>query len=477
MPERDVSFRNAAQTDGLKVPGHFYIENLGCAKNQVDAETMIAVLKKAGWVYAAQHPEKADLIIVNTCGFIRPAQEESVNTLLGVKKDYPGAKVLAAGCLSQRWAGELAELIPELDGVFGNRSPRRVAETLEDVFEGRRPVFVPDADKSGMEIAEGTAVHRQDFFGFNRSVYVKIADGCNHRCHFCAIPLIKGRLKSRSADDVLAEVKGLLSNGAYELNFVAQDLASFGMDAGESSGKGLVGLLRKILDSAGSRSNFCIRLLYLHPDVFPYELLDLMASDSRVLPYLDIPFQHASEPVLREMGRAGNIEKYLALVENIRARLPDAVIRSTFLVGHPGEGRREFRELLDFQEKARLDWLGVFPWSREEGTQAARRKGSLAARLGAGAAGRRKKIIEERQQLISAAQLERWMGREIEVLAEEPVEGENLTLCRGFMNAPEVDGSVVVHAPHVQEGDVLSVRISGLSGLDLQAVPVKRPIR
>ncbi len=463
------------RTDGLSSPGKFYIENLGCAKNQVDAETMIAVMQEAGWTYVESNPEEAQLIIVNTCGFIRTAQEESVNTLLGVKKEYPDAKVLAAGCLSQRWAGELAELIPELDGVFGNRAPRRVTETTADVMEGRRPVFVPEADSP--EVEQRTAVRRQKFFGFNRSVYVKISEGCNHRCGFCAIPLIKGGLKSRTPEAVLSEVTDLLGKGVYEFNFVAQDLASFGTDAGEEPVEGLVKLLRMILDSAGSSSNFRIRLLYLHPDVFSERLLDLMASDGRVLPYLDLPFQHISPPVLREMGRSGNMDKYLSIVDAIRTRLPDSVIRSTFLVGHPGEGRKEFRELMDFQEKAQLDWLGVFPWSREEGTRAAERKSELAARLGSSTALRRKKILEERQMEISSNRLKRWIGKELEVLAEEPVEGENLTLGRGFMNAPEVDGSIVLHAPGIHEGDVVTAKITGLSGLDLQASPIHKDNR
>jgi len=444
------------------VIGTFYVENLGCAKNQVDAEVMIAALRRRGWTYAADDPDAADLIIVNTCGFIRSAQEEAVNALLGARRDYPGKRVIAAGCLAQRWSAELPELIPELDGVFGNRAPQRVGEMLDAVMDGGRPVFTPD----GVDRGE----RRRDFFGFDRSVFVKIADGCNHNCRYCAIPLIKGPLKSRPADEVLAETLDLIDQGVFELNFVAQDLAAYGSDVGEGVGVGLDTLLRRIL-AARPEGDFRLRMLYLHPDDFPRSLLDLMTSDPRVLPYLDIPFQHAAVPVLRAMGRRGDRRTYLDLVAEIRDRLPDAVIRSTFLVGHPGERRREFDELRRFQEEAALDWLGVFAWSREDGTAAARDQGPLAARLRAPAARRRREILEARQQSITGERLDRWIGRELRVLIEEPVAGEDLALGRSWFQAPEVDGSIVVHGEDLTEGDVVDVRIARRTGVDLQGVP------
>ncbi len=445
-------------------PGSFYVENLGCAKNQVDAEVMIASLKREGWTYSRENPEEADLIIVNTCGFIKSAQKEAVDTLLGAKKEYPGKKVVAAGCLAQRWAEELPGLIPELDGVFGNRAPHRVRETVEDVMAGEKPVFTPDGVDKGED--------RRDFFGFDRSVFVKIADGCNHNCRYCAIPLIKGGLKSRPVEDVVKEVDALLEQGIFEMNFVAQDLAAYGLDRGEKHGSGLINLLKTILDKSRSNDNFWIRLLYLHPDDFPHDLLDLMAEDSRILPYLDIPFQHASVPVLRKMGRAGTAESYLDLIAGIRGKLPDAVVRSTFLVGHPGEGRREFRELLKFQEKAQLDWLGVFDWSREEGTAAAKDKSALAARISAPSARKRKSLIESRQQPITESRLDKWIGRKMDVLVDEPVEGEDLALGRLVIHAPEVDGSVVLHVKDARTGDVFPSLIDGRTGIDLQAEPL-----
>ena len=451
-------------TAGLVSAGAFYVENLGCAKNQVDAEVMIASLKASGWTYVPDDPGAADLIIVNTCGFIRSAQEEALDALMGAKRDYPDKRVIAAGCLAQRWAHQLPGLLPELDGVVGNRAPQRIIESLDAVMAGEKPVFVPEGKDLGAD--------RRDFFGFDRSVFVKIADGCDHRCRYCAIPLIKGPLISRPESEVTAEVDRLLERGAYELNFVAQDLAAYGSDRGERGGSGLIRLLRGILDANRSRDDFRIRLLYLHPDGFPLGLLEVMASDPRLLPYLDIPFQHASTPVLRAMGRSGDADSYLRLIDTVRGRLPEAAVRSTFLLGHPGEGRREFAELLRFQEMAAFEWLGAFEWSREEGTPAARDRGALRTRLGAPAFRRRREEIESRQTPITEKRLDAMIGREMDMLVEEPVDGEDLAIGRGPMHAPDVDGSVVLRAAGTTEGQVIRSRIVGRSGIDLLADPV-----
>ena len=277
----------------------FYIENLGCAKNQVDAEVMIAALKRQGYGYLPDDPEAADIIIINTCGFIKSAQEEAVETLLRVRRDYPHKHIVAAGCLAQRWPTELPKLIPELDGVFSDRHPHLIGQTIAQILRIENAASLPDEEE--------TVPMRSDFYGFNRSVYLKLAEGCNHNCRFCAIPIIKGRLKSRPADQIVNEASDLLDKGAFELNLVAQDLTSFGQDKGLASGKGLVDLLYRILDRIEDRKRCWIRLLYLHPDNFPRELLDIMASNSCILPYFDIPFQHASVPVLRKMGRAGQL--------------------------------------------------------------------------------------------------------------------------------------------------------------------------
>ncbi len=448
------------------MPKQFYIENLGCAKNQVDAEVMIAALKRQGYGYLPDNPEAADIIIINTCGFIKSAQEEAVETLLRVRRDYPHKHIVAAGCLAQRWPAELPRLIPELDGVFSDRHPHLIGQTIAQILRIENAASLPDEDE--------TVPMRSDFYGFNRSVYLKIAEGCNHNCRFCAIPIIKGRLRSRPAGQIVNEAIALLDKGAFELNLVAQDLTSFGQDKGLSSGRGLADLLYHILDRIEDRKHCWIRLLYLHPDSFPRELLDIMASDSRILPYFDIPFQHAAVPVLRKMGRAGSPQAHLDLIAEIRDSISDAVIRSTFLVGHPGEGEKEFDGLLQFQEEAELDWLGVFAWSREEGTASAKDRGTLSSRLHARTAENRRSRIEDRQKTITARCLDRWIGCRLNVLIEEPIQDETMALGRAFFQAPEVDGGIVVHfdsqSRKVFSGDIIKVKITGRTELDLQGI-------
>ncbi|OQX29652.1 MAG: ribosomal protein S12 methylthiotransferase RimO [Spirochaeta sp. LUC14_002_19_P3] len=438
----------------------FYIENLGCSKNQVDAELMAASLKNHGWQYSPDAPQAADIIIINTCGFIKSAQKEAVDTILNTRKQFPHKKIIAAGCLAQRWPQELSKLIPEIDSVFSSRIPQQISQAAAAALAGIEPVYTETE-----ELPE-----RHDFFGFKRSVYLKISDGCNHNCRFCAIPLIKGRLVSRPQHNVLKEAAKLLENGAFELNLIAQDLASYGQDQGNQ--RGLIELLEALLAVKKPREEFWIRLLYLHPDNIPNELLQLMAAEPRILPYLDIPFQHASAQVLRKMGRRGTSQSYLALIENIRNTLPAAVIRSTFLTGHPGEGRAEFDELLRFQEAARLDWLGVFAWSREEGTAAARDKGALGARLNAPRAERRRQIIAEQQEPITRERMRRFIGQTLTALIEEPVSGEHCAIGRAYLHAPEVDGNIVVHTTSenhkmLMSGTVVEVKITGSSGFDL----------
>ena len=434
----------------------FTVVNLGCSKNQVDAEVIIASLKARGLIYREDDPGAADIIIVNTCGFIRSAKEESVNTVLHLTEAYPDKTVIAAGCLAERYRDELADSLPELAGVFGNRDPSLIGDILPGAEAGSHPVLIPDEERP--------APHRNDFFGFDRSVYLKLAEGCDNNCHYCAIPLIRGGVSSRGRAEVLAEFDQLLDRGVYEVNLVAQDLANYGKDRG---GRELVDLLGDMRRRVG---DYRIRLLYIHPDHFPGELPALMAEEPRILPYFDIPFQHADRGVLRRMGRTGDGAAYLDLIGRIRDVLPDAVLRSTFLTGYPGEDRRAFQALRRFQEEARLDWLGVFTYSREEGTKAWKYRGALGHALSRRTANRRKGILETAQQAITEERMDRFVGRELDLLVEEPVQGTNMVLARAWLQAPEVDGAVVLHAPGAREGQVLRGRVVRRNGLDLEAV-------
>jgi len=431
------------------------VENLGCSKNQVDAENIISTLVSAGWT-SQDSPEPAELIIVNTCGFIKPAKEESINTILDFTSTYPGKKVLAAGCLSERYNQQLMEMIPELSGVFGSMAPSHITDVAESVRKGEKPVLIPDTDLS--------VTPRKKFFSYDRSVYVKIAEGCNNRCTYCAIPLIKGDLQSRPLEDIVAEIRQLLADGAFELNLIAQDLAGFGTDRGQ---KELPDLLRAISAIDG---DFWVRLLYIHPDRFIDEVVDIMAEDKRFLPYFDIPFQHASEKVLRKMGRRGTAQSHLDMIASIKKRLPDAVFRSTFMTGFPGEKKSDFSHLLEFQRKAKLNWVGFFTYSREEDTPAWKYRGALATKLSVRSAEKRKRVLEIRQSEISETLLDDFLGKTFDVLIEEKVEGENLYIGRAYFQAPEVDGLIVLHGENIRPGDVVKAKVFKRNGLDLEAV-------
>lgn len=436
----------------------FYVESLGCSKNQVDAENIISTLVDTGWI-SVDVPDDAQLIIVNTCGFIKSAKEESINTILDFTTAYPGKKVLAAGCLSERYNQQLMEMIPELAGVFGSMAPSHIPEVLESVFNDEKPVVIPETDLS--------VTPRKKFFSFDRSVYVKIAEGCNNRCSFCAIPIIKGDLKSRPFDDVLTEIKQLINDGAFELNLIAQDLAGYGTDLGT---RDLPRLLRAISAIEG---DFWIRLLYIHPDRFIDEVVDIVAGDKRFLPYFDIPFQHASEKILRKMGRRGTAQSHLEMIQSIKTRLPEAVFRTTFMTGFPGENRSDFKNLLEFQKKAEINWVGFFTYSREEDTPAWSYRGALSSKLSEKKALKRKAVLEEKQTLITQRLLDAFIGGEYDVLIEEKVGEENLYLGRTYFQAPEVDGLTVLHSETIRPGDVVRAKIIKRNGMDLEAVSLE----
>lgn len=433
--------------------GSFYIESLGCAKNQVDSEVIVACLEKAGlrWVH---DPAGAELIIINTCGFIAGAKEESIRTALEIRNRYPDKKVIMTGCLVQRYERDLRAELSEVDEFIGNRAPERFALNIAGLL-GSHPGSFPD------ENLESLLQNRQKLLSFPGSAFVKLAEGCSNFCSYCAIPLIRENLKSRLREDILSEIRRLLAAGVYELNLVAQDLGAFGMDRGGSE------LPRLLEEISALEGRFWLRLLYLHPDHFPADILDIISTDSRLLPYFEIPFQHASKKILTRMGRTGSKDLYLALIGKIRERLPEAVIRSTFMVGFPGETDEDFQSLLEFQKQSSLDWLGVFVYSREEGTAAF----NLGGRVKQKTARSRKSRLEELQIPITEKRLDTFPGRSLELLVEEQVKSEDMFLARAWLQAPEVDGLVVVKGHGLTPGSLIEARIIRRNGLDLEAVP------
>jgi ribosomal protein S12 methylthiotransferase len=433
----------------------YFLDPFGCVKNQVDAENMMAHLNKAGWE-SVPDAEPADLIIVNSCGFIESAKQESINAVLGWRKIYPEKKILLAGCLAQRYAKELPEILAEADGFLGIEDPAQIVQAASGL--------VKDASLAPPENIR-LPIGERPFLSLPGSAYVKISEGCDNCCSFCAIPIIRGSLASRTIPDILEECRALLNRGIAELCVIGQDIGSFGMETAASQ-------LPELLNAISSlEGHFWVRLLYIHPDHFPMRILDIMEKDTRFLPYFDIPFQHASSKILSAMNRRGTAEKYLELLKTIRDRLPRAVIRSTFLLGFPGETEEDFSALLDFQEKARLDWLGCFTYSREEGTAAFSMKGRVPAKM----ATKRKQIIEERQVPITEKNMDRFTGQTLDVLIEERIEGGNaadLWLGRLYCHAPEIDGAAVIvtDADQIkpQAGVLAQCRVIARRGFDLE---------
>ena len=441
----------------------FFIDQHGCAKNQVDGEEIAARLEDAGHVYVSTG-EEADLVIVNTCGFIESAKRESIEAAMRIRSAWPQKKVLIAGCLAQRYPVELLGDMGEVDGVFGNADLSLVGKAVDSAMKGERLAIVP----AQPGFIEGSYYRRRRLFDFPGAAHVKITEGCGNHCSYCAIPLIRGELRSRSVDDIARECRSLMENGVFEINLVGQDLGDYGRDLSPSGADGVEADLPALLDALSRiEGSFRIRVLYIHPDHFPERILPIMARDPRILPYFDLPFQHASERILRAMNRSGSPGKYLDLIASIRSALPESMIRSTFLVGFPGESEEDFGILGDFQRKARLDWLGVFTYSREEGTPAYSMKGRVSKKT----ANARKGLVEEAQQDITGERLERFIGAEVEVLAEEPVEGAELTLGRAWMQAPDVDGLTVVKGTY-SPGELVRAKIVAVNGVDFEAEPL-----
>jgi ribosomal protein S12 methylthiotransferase len=436
------------------VPRTFHLESLGCAKNQVDAEVMIAALEREGWTFAAE-PEDAAVLIVNTCGFIDAARRESIETGLSLRARFPDRRLYLVGCLTERYPGELEAEMPEIDGFLGNRDPAGIV----DLVEGRVPRGTASAPSA--EASPHPAPRRARLLSYPGSAYVKVAEGCANRCSYCAIPLIRGDLVSRPRAEVVDEARGLIASGTRELVLIAQDLGSYGRERGAAE---LPALLADLASLAG---DFWVRLLYVHPDHFPVEILAIMRDDPRFLPYFDVPFQHASPSILAAMGRKADPDVNLRLVERIRTALPQAVLRSTFLLGFPGETDRDAELLARFQEAAALDWVGAFTYSREEGTRAHGLPGRVTRKV----ADARRSALEERQVPITWRRLDRHLGTALDVLVEERMEGEELSLGRAYLQAPDVDGLTVVRDGCVP-GTVVRVRIGRRNGFDLEGDPV-----
>ncbi|MDO8527502.1 MAG: 30S ribosomal protein S12 methylthiotransferase RimO [Deltaproteobacteria bacterium] len=427
------------------------IISLGCARNLVDSEVMVGSLKKAGY-HIAQDPTLCDVIIVNTCGFIEASKKESIDTILemaGLKKKGRLKKLVMAGCLSQRYSTDLAEAMPEVDLFIGTGEFPKVAELL--VGQERVAVGKPRAlaDETFSRIL-ATPSH---------SAYLKLAEGCQHACSFCVIPKLRGPLRSRSIESLVIETKQLMDQGVKEFNMIAQDSTGYGKD--RKDGATLLGLMQSLTKLKGEK---WFRLFYAYPHGFPFEVVDFMQGEPELCNYLDMPIQHMSDRILQSMRREGTAKDIRNIIEGVRRKIPDVTLRTTCIVGYPGETDAEFKELVDFVAEGHFDHVGVFTYSEEEGTSAAKLKDDISAKIKR----ERKKTLMQVQQRVSKSRNEKWIGKTVRVLVDGPSKESPLVITgRHEGQAPDVDGIVYINECDLPAGTFAKVKITEAHEYDL----------
>jgi ribosomal protein S12 methylthiotransferase len=434
---------------------NYYLETLGCPKNLVDGQGIARELEQMGH-RAVDDPLHAQVLIVNTCGFIQDARRESLDTLHRLARaKRRGQWLIAAGCLSQYWGQSLAGRVPGVDALLGTRRWSEIGSLLsaleaEPRRQGRGPLALLG---NSQEVAEKGA---PGYAGQGASAYLKISDGCSAPCAFCAIPLIKGPAASRPVDAIVADATALVRQGTREIVLIGQDTTAYGRDRGQPDA--LPGLIEAIL--AAAPDLHWLRLLYAYPGHVRAPLIERMASEPRIVHYLDLPLQHAHPAVLRRMLRPAEVDRTRRLIDDLRAAMPDLALRSSFIVGYPGETEAEFQVLLDFLEDVRFDRVGAFRYSPEEGTPAAVLPGQVPGKVQEERHGR----LMELQQVISREQNAAQVGRTLDVLVEG--QGDGLTIGRTYRDAPEIDGLVLFPGEH-PVGEIVSVRITGSVEYDL----------
>ncbi len=431
----------------------FHIETLGCPKNAVDSDKIVATLIADGLVGAGR-AEDADLIVVNTCAFIEAARQESIDTVLALSDAKRiDAKLAVTGCMAERYGDELAAALPEVDAIVGFGDAGSIASTVgmvSPVTMKRKPVGVRDL----LELPRPTST--------SPWAYLKIAEGCDRACAFCAIPTFRGKQRSRTSDSILTEARGLVANGVSELVLVAQDLAWYGRDIGTS---GALSPLLRSLDALTAEGLSRIRLLYLYPSEVQDPLVSTMLTLDSVVPYFDLSLQHAAPDLLRRMKRWGNAERFLATIDDIRERQPNAVFRSSFISGFPGETEDHHEQLLRFLEAAQLDWAGFFAYSSEAGTTAAELDGAVDDSV----IRERLRELAATQEPITAAARIAIIGSTIEVLVDG-VDEDGIAVGRSYREAPEIDGVVrLADADFVRSGAAVVAIVTDVEGPDLDA--------
>jgi ribosomal protein S12 methylthiotransferase len=421
-----------------------HLASLGCAKNLIDSERILARFAAAGAIVGAP-PEEAEIIIVNTCGFIEPAKRESIDTILDYaryKEEGNCQRLIVMGCLAQRYSEELRQGLPEVDGVFGLNQDEEILAACG---------FTQTCDSGRFLLTP------------SHTAYLRISDGCDNRCTYCTIPLIRGSYQGRPAGEIINEAEELVERGVREINVIAQDTTVYGAEApGGMRIHDLLARLGKIPDL------HWLRLLYTHPAHFPDGMIDAYAQIPKLSPYVDLPLQHLNDDILRRMARGATRDESLRLIERLRARVPGIAIRTTFIAGFPGETDEQFNELLQYVREIEFDHLGVFPYSQEEDTPAALMPGQVP-----------EEVKEERvaelmlaQQEIVFARNASLVGSRMEVVIDAPGDKDGVWLARSRTQAPDVDSITFVEGKGLSVGEFIEVEVTGADGYDLIARPV-----
>ncbi len=426
---------------------------LGCEKNLVDTEIMMGLVEKENY-QITDKKEEADIIVINTCGFIDASKEESVNTILEINDYKQGnlKSLIVTGCLSQRYKEELMREIPEIDGLMGTNDFDKIVSLIEETLLGKKPIYMGNPIYSYEEV-----VPRKRSTPFYHA-YIKVAEGCDNNCTFCVIPSIRGKFRSRGIPSIVTEAKDLVAQGVKEISIIAQDTTFYGMD---KYGKIMLPeLIRELSQIDGLQ---WIRLHYLYPGYFTEELMDEMANNPKVCKYIDMPLQHSEDHILKKMLRPGRQVDIRKLIEKIRSKIPDVALRTSIIVGFPGEAEQDFQQLLDFIEEIKFDRLGVFTYSEEEGSPAARLPDQVPQEVKE----KRSNQLMEVQREIAKDKNARFVDQIMDVLLEKFDEENKVYIGRTQYDAPEIDGEVFVTNTTGKIGDIIKVKITHSYDFDL----------
>jgi ribosomal protein S12 methylthiotransferase len=443
----------------------FYLLTLGCPKNIYDSEGISELMLQASY-NAVTDPRQADVLIVNTCGFLQAAKDESIGALqelAGMKRK--NQLLIAAGCMAQRFGSEVTRQVKGLDGLIGTRAWADIVPFIQKLRAEKRPGPLYHLPETGDTVLETVALNRQQVELGRATAYLKISDGCSAPCAFCTIPSFKGLNRSRPREHLLAEARALEAAGVQEVIIIAQDTTAYGRDWGELDG--LPTLLEQLVQAAPGIKWW--RLMYAYPGHASHKLVEVMAAHPQIIPYIDMPLQHGHPDTLKRMRRPHNVEKLLRWIEFYRASMPGAVLRTTFIVGYPGETEPEFEGLLDFMTAVQFDRVGAFTFSPEPGTPAF----DLPNPVDEATKQARWEELMACQQPISLERNREMVGQRLEVLVDGV--GDGLSISRSYRDAPEVDGYVVVEK-ELTPGQMVSVLVTGAMEYDLVAMPADQPI-